>query len=119
MWYKYLAQVKPVKKKTIIMKLKRLIVAFLILFPWWITSCTSSSPTVTIYGIKFPFDVSKRNSAVTQEFMISEYRSYYFAVTFDYFGHDDMDRVMALVGDGIQYPNGTYANPGVSRSQFT
>jgi hypothetical protein len=90
----------------VIMKLERLIAVFLLLSPW-VTACaalsTASPPTPVV---KFPFDVSKRDSTVYQEFRIREYRSYYFALRFDYFGLADEHRVLEqLVGDGSRkYP---------------
>jgi hypothetical protein len=93
-------------KNKIIMRLERLILAFLILFPW-VTACaafSSSSPPTPV--VKWPFDVSKRDSKVNQEFRIREYRNYIFALRFDYFGYADEDRVFEqLVGDGqSHYP---------------
>ena len=91
-----------INKNKIIMKLKRLILAFLILFPW-MTACAaflSTSPPTPV--VKFPFDVSKRDSTVNQEFRIPEYRTYYFALRFDYFCHDDLRRV--LLFDAITIP---------------
>jgi hypothetical protein len=88
------------------MKLKRLIVAFLMFFPL-VTTCLASSPTSPPTPVvKWPFDVSKRDSTVNQEFRIREYRSYYFALRFNYFGQADEHRVFEqLVGDGpSHYP---------------
>ncbi|MGD0022638.1 MAG: DUF5625 family protein [Smithellaceae bacterium] len=93
----------------IIMKLKRLVAVCLMLFPC-MTACAafwSTSPPTPV--VKFPFDVSKRDSTVNQEFRIREYRSYYFALWFDYFGEADEYRVFALVGDG----SGSRENPGI------
>ena len=96
------------------MKLKRLILAFLILFPW-VTACSASSSTLSppTPAVKWPFDVSKRDSKINQEFRIREYRSYYFALRFDYVTkgtHDriaaDADRVRALVGNGSREDTG-------------
>jgi len=86
------------------MKLKRLIAAFLMLFPC-ITACASlpTPDTKLPPYTKWPFDVSKRDSKVNQEFKIREHRSYYFAIRFDYVGFDDELRVCALV-EGITIP---------------
>ncbi|MCX5848626.1 MAG: DUF5625 family protein [Deltaproteobacteria bacterium] len=92
--------------------LKVLIAAFLIFFicmtvceafSWFSLTSTSISPPTPV--VKWPFDVSKRDSKVSQEFRIREYRSYYFALRFNYFGEVDLYRVLALVGDGSsKYP---------------
>ena len=88
--------------------LKILITALLMIIPL-MTSCSASSPTSSLPTpvVKFPFDVSKRDSKVNQEIRIREYRSYYFALLFEYVhqgDHDriqaDHDRVLALVGNG-------------------
>ena len=75
----------------------------------WMIACAaipSTSPPTPV--VKFPFDVSKRDSKVNQEFRIVEYRSYYFAIRFDYFGPADEKRVFALVGNGSRrYPGVT------------
>ena len=85
------------------MKLKRLILAFLIFFPLS-TACaafsTTSPPTP---AVKFPFYVSKKDSTVNQEFQIREYRSYYFALRFEFSGQVDGQRVLVLVGNGTSY----------------
>src|SRR5208337_90344 len=88
-------------KNKIIMKLKGLILAFLILF-LWIIVCeafslfSSTSPPAPV--VKWPFDVSKRDIKVNQEFRISKHRSYIFALKFDYLNNDDdVQRVHALV----------------------
>ena len=88
------------------MKLSKiLVVAFLTFIPC-IAACAafwSTSPPTPV--VKWPFDVSKRDSKVNQEFRIREYRSYYFALRFDYFGPAEDDRVLALVGHGPgKYP---------------
>jgi hypothetical protein len=82
--------------------LKRLIAVTLLFFPL-VTACSASSPTSSLPTpvVKFPFDVSKRNSTVNQEFQIRDYRSYYFAIRFDYVGQTDHDRVNALVDVNI------------------
>ena len=83
------------------MKLEKLIVAFILLFPC-MTACaasTSTSPPTPV--VKWPLDVSKKNSTVNQEFRIRDYRSYYFALRFDYSGLADLDRVLALVDHDI------------------
>ena len=89
------------------MKLKKLIVAFLI-FIFCMTACaglqTTSPPTPVV---KWSFDVSKRDSKVNQEFRIVEYRSYHFALRFDYSDITNRKRVFALVGDG------TREDPGI------
>lgn len=72
--------------------------AFLMLFPWIPKASFAESPPVPV--VKFPFDVSKRNSTVNQEFRIRDERSYVFGIRFDYFGPADERRVFALVGDG-------------------
>jgi len=85
--------------------LKTLIATFMMLILWMIACAAilSTSPPTPV--VKFPFDVSKRDSKVNQEFRIVEYRSYYFAIRFDYFGEADLYRVISLVGDGSQrYP---------------
>jgi hypothetical protein len=87
------------------MKLKRLILALLICFPW-VTACSASSQTSSppTPVVKWPLDVSKQDSKVNQQFRIIEYRSYYFALRFDYdtkVSHDrivaDGQRVLALI----------------------
>ncbi len=89
----------------IIMKLKILIATLPMLFPC-MTACAafwSTSPPTPV--VKWPFDVSKRDSKVNQEFRIREYRSYYFALRFDHLGPPDAQRVLAVVGDGSRkYP---------------
>jgi hypothetical protein len=80
---------------------KRLMAAFMMI-TWMTTACavlpTTTSPPTPV--VKFPFDVSKRDSTVNQEFRIRDYRSYYFALQFNYIGYDDARRVFKLVGDG-------------------
>ena len=89
-----------------------MVTATFFMAPLWIPKATfAESPPVP--RVKFPFDVSKRDSTVNQEIRIREYRSYYVAIQFDYFGVSDQKRVMALVGDGGVRPDGGYANPGV------
>lgn len=87
--------------------LKGLITVFLLLITmtagaaFWQTS--PPKPRVI-----FPFDVSRRDSTVNQEFRIDEYRSYYFSLRFNYFGHPEECRLLELVGDesypGIDIP---------------
>jgi hypothetical protein len=93
--------------------LKVLIAAFLIIFicmtvceafSWF--SSTSPSTSLPTPVVKWPFDVSKRDSKVNQEFRIRDYRSYYFALRFDYVtkGPDDLAddyRVLALVDHDV------------------
>ncbi len=71
-----------------------------------ITACAglqTASPPKPV--VKWLFDVSKRGSSVNQEFRIVEFRSYYFALRFDYIGPQDALRVRKLVGDGSEkYP---------------
>lgn len=98
-------------KNEIIMKSKRLFAAFLMLFPW--IPKASFAESLPVPRVKFPFDVSKRDSTVNHEIKIREYRSYYFAIQFDYFGAADMNRVRSLVGNGGVRPDGGYANPGI------
>jgi hypothetical protein len=71
-------------------------------FSWF--SSTSPSTTLPIPVVKWPFDVSKQNSTVDQEIRIREYRSYYFALRFEFVTKGsqerieaDGDRVLALV----------------------
>jgi len=84
------------------MKFRKIIAALLMIIPW-MTACaglqTTSPPTPVV---KWPFDVSKRDSKVNQDFRIREYRSYYFALRFDYVGFDGEDRVFKLVGHGSE-----------------
>jgi Domain of unknown function (DUF5625) len=100
--------------------LKVLIAAFLIIFicmtvceafSWF--SSTSPSTTLPTPVVKWPLDVSKRDSKINQEFRIDEYRSYYFALRFDSITKGsqdriaaDADRVLALVGEGPQEDQG-------------
>ena len=88
-----------------------LIAAFLMLFTWLPKASFAESPPVPV--VKFPFDVSRQDSTVNQEFRIRDYRSYYFAILFDYFGSADKHRVFALVGEGGRLPYGRYDIPGV------
>ncbi len=88
------------------MKLKRLLAALLMLFPL-LTACAALSQTsLPTPVVKFPFDVSKRDSTINQEFRISDYRSYYFALRFYHLGPPDAQRVLALVGNGGSEPSG-------------
>lgn len=93
-------------KNEIIMKSKRLIVAFLMLFPWIPKASFAELPPVPV--VRFPFDVSKQHIIVNQEFRIRNNRSYVFAIRFDYSGPTDERRVFALVGDGSS------KDPGIS-----
>ena len=83
------------------MKLSKILVVAFLMFIFCITACaglqTTSPPTPVV---KWPFDVSKKDSSVNQEFRIDEYRSYYIALRFDYTDRADNHRVFALVGDG-------------------
>src|SRR5208282_5602831 len=66
---------------------------------------TSFAESLLVPVVKFPFAISKVNSTVNQSFRIRNYRSYVFAIRFDYFGEADLYRVIALVGDGsVKYP---------------
>jgi hypothetical protein len=92
--------------------LKVLIAAFLIIFigitvceafSWF--SSTSASTSLPTVPVKFPFDVSKRDSKVSQEFRIGKVRYCCFGIQFNFFGQEDLFRVLALVGDGSrEYP---------------
>ena len=71
--------------------------ACLIFISWFaINGC--AGPLV----VSFPFDVSKRGSIVNEEFRVRDYRSYYFAIRFDYVvtNEAEVQRDMALIGDG-------------------
>jgi hypothetical protein len=77
--------------------------AFLMLFPWIPKASFAESPPVPV--VQFPFDVSRQDNTVNQEFRIRDFRSYYFAIRFNYFGEADLYRVITLVGDGSKkYP---------------
>jgi hypothetical protein len=83
--------------------LKVLIAAFLIVFIC-ITVCEaflwfSSSSSLPTPVVKWPLDVSKKNSMVNQQFKIIEYRSYYFALRFGYITKGSQDRIIA---DGLR-----------------
>jgi hypothetical protein len=88
------------------MKSLKILIATLLMLFLCMTSYAafwSTSPPTPV--VKWPFDVSKRDSKVSQEFRIREYRSYYFALRFNYFGEVDLYRVLALVGNGSsKYP---------------
>lgn len=101
-------------KIKIIMKLQRLILVFLILFPL-LAACSASSTTSTppTPVVKWPLDVSKRNSKVNQQFKIIEYRSYYFALHFAYDtkgsevdSQNNGRRLQKLVGHGSREDEG-------------
>jgi hypothetical protein len=100
--------------------LKVLIAAFLIIFicmtvceAFSLFSSTPSSKSPPTPAVKWTLDVSKRDSKVNQEFRIDEYRSYYFALRFDYDTKGSQERieadglrVLALVGEGPQEDQG-------------
>ena len=90
-------------------KTKRVIAGIMVFCSWILQSSCATAPHV----YKFPFDVSKRDSRVNEEINISENRSYYFALQFNYFGSADSHRVRELVGQGTPYPNERSNNPGV------
>jgi hypothetical protein len=88
------------------MKLIKIFIAVLLMFIICMTACaglqTTSPPTPVV---KWSFDVSKRDSKIIQDFRIDEYRSYYIALRFNYFGEKDLYRVLSLVGNGSsKYP---------------
>ncbi|MCX5864587.1 MAG: DUF5625 family protein [Deltaproteobacteria bacterium] len=80
------------------MKLKMVIMAFFMLLFWNPKTIFAQSPPVP--AVHFPFDVSRSDTTLNQEFQIRDARSYVFAIKFNYFGHADLYRVLALVGDG-------------------
>lgn len=88
------------------MKSFKILIAALFLLVPLMTACAglqSASPPKPV--VKWPFDVSKRDSKISQEFSIDEYRSYYIALRFNYFGREDEYRVFELVGNGSsKYP---------------
>lgn len=49
---------------------------------------------------QFQFDVSQKDSGLDEEFKVTEYRNYIFALQFEYKDREDKDRVRKLVGDG-------------------
>ncbi|GAB6124333.1 DUF5625 family protein [Humidesulfovibrio idahonensis] len=63
--------------------------------------------------VYFPFDASKPDAVIKQEFKVTEYRSYIFALKFNYIDSDDLTRLYTLVGGGGIRPDGTYSNPGI------
>jgi len=93
------------------MKLKRLIVAFFMLICWNPKTIFAKSPPVP--AVQFPFDVSRSDTTLNQEFQIRDARSYVFAIKFDYVGPVDKKRVRTMVGGGGRYPDGRYGEPGV------
>ena len=97
------------KMRQLFRKLNQLILAFLLLFPC--ISRAESSPPVP--PVTFPFDLSKQDSTVNQEFRIREYRSYYIALRFDHSGGDDAKHLLPLVGEGGRSPDGSYVYPGI------
>jgi hypothetical protein len=105
------------------MKLLKILIVALLMFILLITACAAfwaTSPSLPFVKL---FDVSRKDSTVSQEIKIREYRSYIFALQFDYFDKDDGKRIKALVGDGSRIPdkrypfdpfNWDYAHPGIT-----
>jgi len=94
------------------MKLKNILVIFMVLLSS-MTSCSVFSSTSPPLPIIKPFDINRKDSVVSQEIKIREYRSYILALKFAFSGSADQDRVLALTGDGSYHPDGSYANPGI------
>lgn len=80
------------------MKLKMVIMAFCMLIFCNPKTIFAKSPPVP--AVHFPFDVSRSDTTLNQQFQIRDARSYVFAIKFNYFGDADLDRVLALVGNG-------------------
>lgn len=81
--------------------MKNKTLTILLMFTFCITACAVLKTTLSPkYAYKFPFDVSKRDSKVSQEFKIEEYRSYYFAVRLD-FCREDKNHVLELIGNEL------------------
>jgi hypothetical protein len=63
---------------------------------------------------KFPFDASRAGLVLDEEFQVLEHRNYYFDLSFDYSGSDDLYRVAKLAGTGAKLRDGSYDTPGVT-----
>jgi hypothetical protein len=60
----------------------------------------SAAELLATPNFSVPFDVSKPDAVVEQEFRIDTYRSYVISIQCSFHGQEDRSRVQALIGDG-------------------
>lgn len=91
-------------------KVKLLLLAVLILLPWFSACAKEAQPPKP--PLTLPFAVQKAGSKVETDLRIVEYRPYYFSLRFNFKEGDRADRarVNKLVGDDYQ---DKYGDPGV------
>lgn len=96
-----------------LLKAKLLLLAMLILLPWFSVCAKDVQPPKP--PLTLPFAVQKAGNKVEMDLRIVEYRPYYFSLRFNFKEGDRADRarVKKLVGDDYQ---DKYGDPGVPTS---